>query len=153
MDHALALALLPGEEAATGEAGLTAGTPVLTLDGEMPVEHLASGDRVVTRNSGIAILVGVRRSPATAPLVRFAAGSLGHMRPEEDAVLGPGTRVLIRDWRAAALYGQASAMVAAARLVDGAYIQRAVFRDTALFMPEFDAAQVIYAGGLEIGVP
>lgn len=153
MDHALALALMQEDQSRAGEAGFTAGTSVLTLDGELPIEHLAPGDRIVTRNSGIALLAGVRRIPATAPLIRFAAGSLGHMRPEGDAILGPGTRILIRDWRAAALYGQPSAMIEATRLVDGLYILRIPASAAMLFMPQFDAAQVIYAGGLEIGVP
>lgn len=153
MDHALALALTPRDEDRTGEVGLAAGTHVLTLDGELPVEHLAPGDRIVTRNSGIAPLARVQRVSVDTPLVRFAAGSLGHMRPEDDAILGPGTRVLVRDWRAAALYGQPSAMVAAARLVDGVYVRQTAALGATLFMLQFDAAQVIYAGGLEIGVP
>lgn len=153
MDHALALALTPRDEDRIGEVGLATGTHVLTLDGELPVEHLAPGDRIVTRNSGVATLARVQRISVAAQLIHFAAGSLGHTRPEEDAILGPGTRVLIRDWRAAALYGQPSAIVAAARLVDGVYVLQAAARGATLYMPQFDAAQVIYAGGLEIGVP
>ena len=37
------------------ESGLCAGTTIITLDGEMPVEHLSVGDRVITRDSGMSV--------------------------------------------------------------------------------------------------
>lgn len=139
--------------AVTTAAGLVAGTRVLTLDGEIPVEHLMPGDRLVTRSSGIARLEALRVIEADVALVRFQAQSLGHGRPEGEALLGPDTKVLIRDWRAGALWGQPSAMVAAARLADGCYIRHEAPRRVRLFLPQLASAQVIYAGGIEIGLP
>ncbi|MEY8841162.1 hypothetical protein AB9K41_19210, partial [Cribrihabitans sp. XS_ASV171] len=42
------------------ETGLPADANLLTLDGEIPTEHLCAGDRVITRDSGTAILRGLR---------------------------------------------------------------------------------------------
>lgn len=145
------LTLALPEAATTTAAGLVAGTTVLTLMGELPVEHLCEGDRIITRDAGVAVLRGLRAEVAEVALVRIKAGSLGHTRPERDVALGPGTPVLIRDWRAPALYGQPSAMVPAGRLVDGEFVAseaRAVVR---LFTLVFDRPHVIYADGLEIG--
>ncbi|MBW7922718.1 MAG: Hint domain-containing protein [Rubellimicrobium sp.] len=133
-------------------AGLAAGMTVLTLDGEIPVEHLMPGDRLITRGSGIATLAALATYETGVALVRFRAQSLGHGRPEGEALLGPDTKVLIRDWRAGALWGQPSAMVPASRLADGCYIRTETPRTVRLFLPRLTAPAVIYAGGLEIGL-
>lgn len=134
-------------------AGLAAGTEVLTLDGAIPVEHLMQGDRLITRGGGIARLRMIHMTEAEVAPVRVEAQSLGRGRPEGAALVGPDTRLLIRDWRAAALWQQPSAMVAASRLVDGQYIRREPPRTMRLFLPCLDTPRVIYAGGLEIGTP
>ncbi|MCC7322160.1 MAG: Hint domain-containing protein [Rubellimicrobium sp.] len=138
------------------DAGLVRGlaplTGILTLDGELPVEHLMPGDRIITRGTGIARLVRVERFETVAALVRIAAGSLGHTRPGRDTVVGPGTGVLIRDWRARALWGQAEAVVPAARLVDDRFVRREDEAPVTLCLPVFEGGHVIYADGLEIGL-
>ena len=134
-------------------AGIAGETAILTLEGEMPLRHLLPVDRLLTRGSGIARLTGLMRVRADAALVRFCARSLGQGRPESDVLLGPGTRVLIRDWRAGALWGMPSAMVPAARLADGCYIRREPLGPVDLLLPQIDRPGVIYAGGLEIGLP
>jgi hypothetical protein len=140
---------LPKSE--TGIAGLPAGTTVLTLAGELPVEHLVAGDRIITRDAGIAVLRGVKVAVAEVAMVRIRAGSLGHTRPDRDTAVAPGTPVLIRDWRAQALYAQPSAMVPAARLCDGEFIATLPAASVRLFALDFDRPHVIYADGLEIG--
>ena len=40
-------------------SGVCAGTTIMTLDGETPVEHLAPGSRVITRDTGMAVLRAV----------------------------------------------------------------------------------------------
>ena len=132
-------------------AGLAAGTLVLTLDGELPVEHLCPGDRVITRDSGIAVLRAVEVEEACVATIRVKAGSLGHTRPDRDLRMGPGTLVHVRDWRAAALYGHASAMVPVARLADGEFVADEAPERQRLFRLCFDRPHVIYADGLEIG--
>jgi hypothetical protein len=117
---------LPGRRVQRRRAGaltgLGAGTPVLTLDGEIPVEHLTEGDRVVTRS-------GARRlRRITARLVeggfRVSPHRLGQGRPEAAVVLGPRQKILLRDWRARALAGGDTALMPVARLADGDYIAK-----------------------------
>jgi len=43
----------------TLESGICAGTTIMTLDGEIPVEHLSVGDRIITRDSGMSIIKAI----------------------------------------------------------------------------------------------
>ncbi len=130
--------------------GITAGTTVLTLEGDLPVQYLAPGDRVITR-SGARTLRAIEVTVLTdAPMIRISASALGHDRPVDDMFVAPAQPILIRDWRAKALYGTDTAMVAAERLADGDYIRAEVVTEARLFTLRFDADVVIYAGGLEL---
>ena len=130
--------------------GIIAGTGVMTLEGEMPVQFLAVGDRVVTR-SGARELLGIRVTVLRdAPMVRISASALGHDRPEEDIFVAPTQPVLVRDWRAKALYGKETAMVEAQRLADGEYIRKESVAEVRLFTLIFARDEVVYAGGLEL---
>lgn len=130
--------------------GITAGTPVLTLEGELPVQFLAPGDRVITR-SGARVLTAVEVTVVRdAAMVRISASALGHDRPENDLFVAPTQPILVRDWRAKALYGTDSAMVEAQRLADGDYIRKEVVAEVRLFTLRFAREEVIYAAGLEL---
>lgn len=132
------------------KAGIIAGTPVMTLDGALPVQFLSPGDRIVTR-SGVQVLTGVSVTVLEeAEMIRVSASALGHDRPEADLFLAPEQQILLRDWRAKALYGKSAALVPAARLVDGAYIRKEMVAEIRLFTLHFAADAVIYAGGLEL---
>ena len=129
---------------------LVAGTVVLTLDGALPVEYLNPGDRVITRDSGMAVLREVRRSRQTRQMVAVRAGTLGNSRPDRDALFPAHQEVLIRDWRAAALFGASRALVPAGRLVDGEFICNAGAQELDLVELVFDRPHIIYADGLEV---
>ena len=131
--------------------GLCAGTIVLTLDGELPVEHLTIGDRVISRSSGTAVLRNIVITQAMMTPIRIKAGSLGHTRPDRDMLVSPNAQLHIRDWRAEALFGTPSAMISARRLIDGEFVAEETTRVVTLFNLVFDRAQVIYADGMEIG--
>ncbi|WP_407493559.1 Hint domain-containing protein [Pseudooceanicola sp. MF1-13] len=131
-------------------AGIAAGTKVMTLDGEMPVEFLTKGDRVITRDTGMAVLKDVRTRKVTCDVVHVCAGSLGHNRPENDVALPSGQEVLVRDWRAEAMFGKKSALVPAARLVDGEYVRSMGKGVMTVYELEFDTDHIIYAGGIEV---
>lgn len=133
--------------------GLLAGTQVRTLDGLLPVEFLAPGDRIVTRaGSRLLASVSVRRRRGL-DLIRIRATTLGHDRPEHDLLLAPDQPVVIRDWRARALYGVDVAAIPAQRLADGEFILREPFAEALLFTLRFAEKEVIYAEGLEIFCP
>ena len=131
-------------------SGITAGTTVLTLDGELPVQFLAPGDRIITR-SGARVLQAVEVAVLhDVTMVRISASALGHDRPEADLFVAPGQPILVRDWRAKALYGKDATMVEAQRLADGAYIRKETVAEIRLFTLRFERDEVVYAGGLEL---
>ena len=136
-------------DTATASA-LTAGTPVLTLKGALPVEALRAGDRVITRD-GARELKGLRQVAAPR-MVRVSASAIGVEQPEEDMVISADARILVRDWRARALKGCDQAVIAASRLVDGEYIRFEATCPAKSYALDFDAPVVIYAGGLELAI-
>lgn len=129
--------------------GIAADTPVMTLRGPVAVQDLRPGDRLVTR-SGARPLRAVTCTQATVAMVRFPAGTLGHDRPEDALTLAPGQGVLVRDWRAQALFGQPQAVVPAARLVDGRLVRRLPAAPVRLYTLHLDGPQVVQAGGLDL---
>lgn len=129
------------------------GTMVRTLDGLIPVEFLTPGDRIVTRAGArrlTSISVVVRKQ---VDLVRVKASTMGHDRPDQDLLLSPGQPVLIRDWRAKALYGVQVAAIPVSRLADGEFVCVETHRNARLFTLRFDDDEVIYAEGLELACP
>lgn len=134
------------------DEGFCAGTTILTLDGELPVDHLQPGDRVITRDSGVATLRGIVSQVRKVAPVRIKAGSLGHTRPDRDMILPPATRLHIRDWRAEALFGTPTAMIAAERLIDGEFIATGDVQSMTVHRLTFDAPHIVYADGLEVAV-
>lgn len=133
------------------QSGLCADTIVLTMDGELPARDIAPGDRIITRDAGMAVLVGVRRKRVTCDAVQIKAGSLGHKRPPEDVILPCGTELLIRDWRANAIFGTPQALISAQDLQDGEFVKVVTAQELDVIEFIFDKPHVIYAGGLEIG--
>lgn len=140
----------PSASHSTLTHGIALGTQVLTLEGEMPIEFLTPGDRILTR-SGARRLRSIKVcSVRNGRVIRITAGSLGVDRPGGDMIVSPDQPILIRDWRAKALFGSATAMVPAARLADGEYIRAEVVEDMRFYTLHLDTAEVIYAGGLEL---
>jgi hypothetical protein len=130
--------------------GLVAGTRVMTMDGELPVEYLIPGDRILTRTGARKLATVSVRVELDAPMVRIGAGTLGYDRPCEETVVPQHQLILIRDWRAQALYGAPQALVAAGRLADGNLIKVETVAEARVFVLGFDHDVVIYAGGLEM---
>ena len=129
---------------------IVAGTTVMTLDGALPVEYLTPGDRIITRSGAKelkAISVQVDRD---VTMVRMGTGTLGHDRPIAETLVPLHQMILIRDWRAQALYGAPQAFVAAGRLADGHLVRLEITAEVRVFKLDFDADVVIYAGGLEM---
>ena len=136
--------------AALTQAGLVAGTRVMTTDGDLPVEYLCPGDRVITR-VGIRKLLAVSvRVETDAAMVRIGTGTLGFGRPCRETLVPLHQMILIRDWRAQALYGAAQALVAAGRLADGVFIRSETVSEARIFTLGFDEDVVIYADELEM---
>lgn len=139
-----------GSHAAQSSVALITGTPIQTQDGVLPVETLTSGDQLITRTQGLTPLSKIRKSRAMMHAVRFAAGSLGHTQPGSDLLLPLNQQVLIRDWRAKAMFGQPQAVVPAFELIDDEFIRDEGMQMLELCTLTFDRPHVIYAGGMEI---
>ena len=132
------------------ESGLMGGSMVMTALGERRAATLQAGDRIITRDRGMAVLEDIRARDVQTRLVTIAARSLGHNRPEDDTVLPAGQRVLIRDWRAKAVFGSGRALVPAERLVDGEFITFQKEAKVTLYDLLFDDPHILYVDGLEV---
>ena len=135
---------------ASRDTGLLQGTALLKLEGEMPVEFINVGDKIITRDSGIAKVEHIQRSTRMVHTISVAAGSLGHQRPERDAVLAGDQMCLIRDWRAQALFSADRALVAARTPVDGEFIRDLGVQEHTLIQIYCDGPHILYADGLEV---
>lgn len=133
------------------DTGLLQGAMLLTLDGEMPAEFVSIGDKVITRDSGTAKITHIQRTTRDVHTIAFAAGSLGHTRPERDALLAGDQMMLIRDWRARAMFSSERALVAARSLVDSEFITDLGMQETTLIQIFCDTPHILYADGLELG--
>ncbi|MCB5197820.1 Hint domain-containing protein [Loktanella sp. TSTF-M6] len=131
-------------------AGVCAGTTIMTMEGEMPVEHLEAGMRIITRDSGMAILRKIDVATQKIAPIRIKAGSLGHTRPDRDIMVTPNTILHIRDWRAEALFGTQTANIEAARLVDGEYLAPQAAQQMTTYTLTFDRQHILYADGIEM---
>lgn len=129
-------------------AGLAPGTKVLTLRGEVAIDQIVPGDRLITRN-GAQSVVAVDRFDAGTRAVRIAAGGMGKDRPACDMILAAAQPVMVRNLQA----GAAPCVTAAARLVNHGPVRFEPFTGTRLVALRFAQAQVIYAGGLDLPCP
>jgi len=134
----------PTPSARMSRTGICAGTTVLTLDGLIPVDHLMDGDRVITRDAGAATLVKIGCTHHARLMYRMEQDGAAPL------YLPEGQRVLIRDWRAKAMFGHATALVPIERLVDGELVQKVGPQKQTLYQLGFNRPHIIYAGGVEM---
>ena len=105
----------------------TPGTLIATPKGEVPVERLKVGDRVITRDNGIQEILWVGARPIgfaelakarhLAP-VQIRAGALGNGLPERDMLLSPNHRVLVANDRTSLYFDEREVLAAAKHLVN-----------------------------------
>ena len=81
----------------TIESGLCAGTTVMTLDREVPVEHSSVGGRVITRDRGMSAIKAIHTRDVKMQPIRIKAGSLGHTRPDRDMMVFDREHILYAD--------------------------------------------------------
>lgn len=130
-------------------SGFARGSVVLTLDGQKNVEDLCIGDRIVTRDIGMSRLTAITPIHSDRAF-RVRASVLGHGRPQSDLLVAEGQRILLRDWRAKAMFGYAEALVPVERLVDGHFIAREQATNVTFYALEFDAPHILYVEGVEV---
>ncbi len=138
----------------------TPGTRLRTENGDIPIEDLGPGDRVLTRDDGPqeVIWTGQRRMsgarlfamPSQRP-VRIRAGALGLYRPDDDLVVSPEHRVLVKGAVARELWNEGEVLVAASDLVGDRNITvDHSLRETYYVHLMLERHQVVWANGLEV---
>ncbi|WP_259913410.1 Hint domain-containing protein [Jannaschia sp. M317] len=134
----------------------TPGTLIATPKGEVVVEALEVGDRVITRDNGIQVIrwVGRRDMSATELTVTEAycpvmirKGALGHGLPERDMMVSPQHRVLIANDETMLYFDEREVLVAAKHLVGRPGIERMEAQDVAYIHVMFDNHEVILSDG------
>lgn len=126
-----------------------AGTLIETETGPRPVERLAVGCRIVTRDHGLQTLrwIGRTTRPALGPHapIEFAAGALGaHGR----TCVSPQHRVLVTSPRAQLLFGASEVLAAAKSLVNGQSIRVREGGVVTYVHLLFDRHQIVLGDGL-----
>ncbi|MDV7269964.1 Hint domain-containing protein [Thioclava sp. A2] len=136
----------------TGVTCYLAGTRILTPEGEVAIERLRVGDKVVTRDHGAQTIrwIGVSRlqsTPEIAP-IRIAAGALGSGLPLRDLYVSPQHRVLVHSRIVARMTGAEEVLVASKKLLPMPGFQ-AMPADGQLTYVHLmcDAHEIIYAEG------
>ena len=130
--------------------GFPRGSTILTLDGALPVEFLSPGDRIISRDRGMVILQAVEVVDIDCDTVAIMAGTLGADRPDCDVILPAHQEVLLRDWRARALYGRDQALAMTGDLADGEFIRHVGRQTLTLIQLHFDAPHILYVDGMEL---
>src|SRR6056297_731813 len=111
---------------------------------------LMANSIILTRDAGMAVLRGFTRRKITCQTIEIKAGSLGHTRPDSDVTLPAGHPILIRDWRAQALFNARQAVVRADRLIDDEFITDAGRQTDTVYELHFDRPHILYVDGLEV---
>tara|TARA_R110002124_G_scaffold42410_2_gene130513 strand:+ start:69 stop:3326 length:3258 start_codon:yes stop_codon:yes gene_type:complete len=134
----------------------TPGTLIATPKGEVPVESLEVGDRVITRDNGIQVIRWTgKRKIAAAELSENSAlravlvrkGALGHGLPERDMIVSPQHRVLIANDETMLYFDEREVLVAAKHLVGRPGVERMDAVDVTYIHVMFDNHEVILSDG------
>lgn len=104
----------------------TPGTLIATPRGEVPVESLRIGDRIITRDNGMQEIRWMGRrdlawgdltaAPHLKPVL-VRQGSLGNGLPERDMMVSPNHRLLVANDRTALYFDEHEVLVAAKHLL------------------------------------
>ncbi|SIN91268.1 Hint domain-containing protein [Vannielia litorea] len=135
----------------------TPGTLIATPRGEVAVEDLKVGDKVITRDNGIQEIrwlgrtevgtVELMKRPELRP-VRIAQGALDGNLPERDMLVSPQHRVLVASDRAALYFEEREVLVAAKHLVNGKGIAEAADVASVTYIHfMFDQHEVVLSDG------
>ena len=127
------------DKATTANAGLAKGTIVLTLRGEVAVEDLRVGDKVITRDVGAQPLRALKCQSGDSKIV--AKDSFGENRPSRDMRVALEQPFLMRE---------EGVLFSTARLM--AQETQSLLENTSLYRLFFDRSHVIYADGAELAV-
>lgn len=148
-----------GARTAGGVICFTPDTRLATPEGPRMIRDLQPGDRIETRDNGPQeVLWTARRRMTGARLyamphlrpIRFRAGALGIGRPDEDLLVSPQHRMLLKGPAAQALFNTPEVLVAAEDLInDQTVIVDHTLREVTYVHILLERHNVIWANGLE----
>lgn len=134
----------------------TPGTRIATPRGEVAVENLSVGDRIVTRDNGLQVIrwVGTRdmsveeftTAEHLCP-VRIQQGALGNDLPERDMMVSPNHRMLVASDKTALYFEEREVLVAAKHLTGLPGVSVAHNVATTYIHLMFDQHEVILSDG------
>ena len=150
------------ETAGTSPGGVicfTHGTRIVTPDGTRRIEDLRPGDSIQTKDNGAeqVLWTGHRRMtgarlyamPHLRP-IRFRSGALGIDRPDEDLLVSPQHRMLVKGAAAQSLFHAHEVLVAAEDLLnDGSICVDRTLREVTYVHVLMERHQIVWANGLE----
>ena len=134
----------------------TPGTRIATPKGEVPVESLRVGDKVVTRDNGLQEIRWVGRKDLGGQMlasqshlrpVLIRAGALGKGLPERDMLVSPNHRVLLMGERPSLYFDEREVLASAKHLVDGKGIERVEASAVSYIHFMFDHHEVVLSDG------
>ncbi|MGH1577316.1 Hint domain-containing protein [Planktotalea sp.] len=137
----------------------TPGTLIDTPDGARLVEDLREGDRLQTRDSGAQDIqwIGARRMtgarlfamPELRP-VRIRAGAFGVEKPEQEFLVSPHHRMLIKGAVARDLFNTPEVLVAAKDLINGSTVTTDTqVKEVTYIHLMLPSHQIVMANGVE----
>jgi len=139
------------------------GTMIDALGGAKPVEELAVGDMVRTKDSGYQPIRWIASrtmtkaefaaDPALRP-IRIKAGALGSepgaLKPARDLVVSQQHCVLIEDWRCEFLFGEDEVLAPALALLNDSTITiDRTSAEVTYYHFMFDQHEIVYSNGVE----
>lgn len=133
-------------------SSFVATTRIRTENGDVAVEDLRPGDRLVTADQGAQPLRWIGRATHVArggfTPIHIRAGALGANGPDSEMLVSPQLQILIAGPRAEALFGQPEVLVPASDLLDGAGLSMS--EDTEIvtyYTLLLDRHQILFANG------
>ena len=124
------------------------GTLILTPEGQKPVEELAAGDRVCTRDRGVQRVrwAGFREVSGTGDFapIEIAPGTFGNDRALR---VSPQHRILLRGPHAQLHFGLSEILAPAVQLIDGSRVRRVPVARLRYHHLLFDRHEVIWSEG------
>lgn len=134
----------------------TPGTMIATPRGEVPVESLRAGDKVMTRDNGMQEIrwtgaksmtwADLSANPQMKPVL-VRAGSLGNGLPERDMMVSPNHRLLVANDRTALYFDEHEVLVAAKHLAGSAGMHSVDTAGVTYIHFMFDRHEVVLSNG------
>ncbi|MBV7409941.1 Ig-like domain-containing protein [Maritimibacter sp. DP1N21-5] len=134
----------------------TPGTLIATPKGEVPVEELREGDRVITRDNGIQDIAWVGHkaldwralhSSQHLKPVLIKAGALGPNLPERDMMVSPNHRMLVANERTTLYFDEREVLASAKHLVDNEGVMQVDVKSLTYVHFMFEKHEVVLADG------